>query len=101
MENLIMPDNTHNEIKLLQSSITGDATSFEIIVSKYKSLICAITYSATGDVTKSEELAQDIFVKSWKGLTTLNNLKHFRSWISTIARKIIRDHYRVKKNLMS
>ena len=95
-----MPDNTYNEIKSLQSSITGDATSFEIIVSTYKPLICAITYSATGDVTKSEQLAQDIFVKSWKGLTTLNNLKLFHSWISTVVRKIIRDHYRGKKNLM-
>jgi DNA-directed RNA polymerase specialized sigma24 family protein len=50
-----------SEIELLRASLNGSSDAFEAIVKKYQSLICAITYSATGDLEKSEELAQQAF----------------------------------------
>ena len=47
-----------NETELLQASIRGNPQAFGAIVSRYQSLVCAITFSATGDLEKSEELAQ-------------------------------------------
>jgi hypothetical protein len=41
-----------SEIELLEASARGDTTAFEVVVKKYQSLICAITFSATGDVEK-------------------------------------------------
>lgn len=60
-----MTKNTPSEIELLKASLRGQTLAFEVIVQKYQSLICAITYSATGSVEKSEELAQQAFVKGW------------------------------------
>ncbi|HUV41190.1 MAG TPA: RNA polymerase sigma factor [Sedimentisphaerales bacterium] len=86
-----------NEIELLKASVQGDAAAFETIVKSYQSFICAITYSATGDVGKSEELAQETFLSAWKDLPQLKDLGKFRSWLSSIARNIIRNWFRSQK----
>ncbi|HUT30028.1 MAG TPA: sigma-70 family RNA polymerase sigma factor [Sedimentisphaerales bacterium] len=83
-----------SEIELLQASLNGSSEAFEAIVRKYQSLICAITYSATGDLDKSEELAQQAFVNAWKNLAQLRDLASFRTWLCSIARSIIRNYFR-------
>ncbi len=86
-----------DEIEFLKASAKGDAIAFETIVKKYQSFICAITFSATGDVEKSEELAQEAFISAWKDLAQLKDLTKFRSWLGSIARNIIRNSFRSQK----
>ena len=87
----------YQENELIKASINGDAEAFEIIVKKYQSYICAITYSATGDIEKSEELAQEAFVKAWQGLSQLKNLSKFKGWLKSITSNVIRGWLRTKK----
>ncbi|MHC4726437.1 MAG: sigma-70 family RNA polymerase sigma factor [Planctomycetota bacterium] len=89
-----MTEISPNEIELLKSSRNGDTASFEAIVKKYQSFICAITFSATGDVGKSEVLAQETFISAWKDLAQLKDLNKFQSWLSGIARNIINNSFR-------
>ena len=84
----------HSEFELLRASLRGDTGAFEAIVKKYQSFICAITFSATGNVDKSEELAQETFVSAWKDLAKLKDLNKFRSWLGSIARNIVRNSFR-------
>ena len=93
-----MTKNTLSEIELLKASLRGQTPAFEVIVQKYQSLICAITYSATGSVDKSEELAQEAFVKCWKNLDQLKDLTKFRAWLCSIVRHVINDSYRKQKS---
>jgi len=86
-----------DEIEFLKASAKGDTVAFETIVKKYQSFICAITFSATGDVEKSEELAQEAFISAWKDLAQLRDLTKFRSWIGSIARNIIKSSFRSQK----
>ena len=83
-----------NEIDLLRACINGKTTAFEEVVQKYQSFICAITFSATCDVEKSEELAQETFIKAWKNLSQLKDMTKFRAWLCSIARSIIRNYFR-------
>jgi len=92
-----MPTEMYKETELLKASIQGDTIAFETIVKNYQSFICAITYSATGDVGKSEELAQETFLSAWKDLAHLKDMDKFRSWLSSIARNIIRNSFRSQK----
>ena len=87
------------EIKLLQSAMDGNTDAFEQIVKKYQSLVCAITFSGTGRVDISEELAQETFLSAWKNLRQLNKLSGFSSWLCTIARNILNNYYRKKKTV--
>jgi len=89
--------NMTKESELLQASIGGSTEAFGIIVEGYQSLICGITYSVTGDFGKSEELAQETFIRAWKGLGRLKDLGKFRAWLCTIARNVARKS--IKKGL--
>jgi len=79
-----------NEAELLQASIGGNREAFGSIVEQYQSLICGIIYSATGNLSRSEELAQETFIRAWKGLADLKEPGKFRGWLCTIARNVVR-----------
>jgi len=80
-----------NEVILLKKCLKGDSKAFEVIVSKYQELICAITYSGIADVQRSEELAHQTFINAWNKLSHLKDLSKFRPWLCSIARNNIRD----------
>jgi len=87
-----------SEGELLQASLAGNKDAFGTVVQRYESLVCAITYSATGDIGKSEELAQETFLRAWRSLRQLDDSGKFRAWLCTIARNLvhqsIRDRFR-------
>jgi len=85
------------ETELLRASMRGDATAFEVIVRKYQSVVCAITFSATTNLDKSEELAHEAFIRAWTNLAQLEDLAKFRAWLCTIARNVVRNYIRDKK----
>ncbi|MCH7920024.1 MAG: sigma-70 family RNA polymerase sigma factor [Planctomycetes bacterium] len=86
-----------NEIKLLKNCLKGHTEGFDLLVGRYQSLVCAITYSATGDVEKSEELAQETFLLAWKNLGQLKDLAKFKAWLCTIARRVIQNWARARQ----
>jgi len=87
------------EMKLLQAAKDGNTAAFEQIVNKYQSLVCAITFSGTGRVDISEELAQETFLSAWKNLQQLTKPSGFRPWLCTIARNMLNSYYRKKKTV--
>ena len=76
--------------QLVEQSIGGDREAFGVLVGRYQSLICAVTYSATGSIDRSEELAQEAFLRAWKNLPQLKDVSRFRAWLCTIARNLAR-----------
>ncbi|MHC4559263.1 MAG: RNA polymerase sigma factor, partial [Planctomycetota bacterium] len=92
-----MLGNPASDVELLQASIKGNTNAFEKIVKRYQALACAITFSATADLEKSEELAHEAFIKAWKNLAQLKDLTRFQTWFCTITHNIIRDHFRNKQ----
>jgi RNA polymerase sigma factor (sigma-70 family) len=87
------------EVKWLQLSINGDTAAFEKIVTRYQAMVCAITFSGTGRVDISEDLAQETFLSAWKNLAQLKNMDGFRAWLCAIARNALHNHYRQKKTV--
>jgi RNA polymerase sigma factor (sigma-70 family) len=85
-----MGSRTASEAELLQASLAGSRQAFGAIVEKYQGLVCGITYSATGNRPRSEELAQETFVRAWSQLRQLRDLGSFRAWLCTIARNAAR-----------
>lgn len=87
-------NHTTSEAQLLQASAAGSKEAFGAIVQRYQALVCAITYSTTGDVGTSEELAQETFVRAWKNLRQLQDPGKFRTWLCSIARNLARTSLR-------
>lgn len=86
-----------SEIELLQSCLQGQGASFELLVSRYQSLVCAITYSATLNLDKSEELAQETFLLAWKNLRQLQDLSKFKAWLCRIAKSVVLNWLRARQ----
>ncbi len=88
---------TQDVAPLLKASLQGSTQAFEAIVGRYQSLVCAITYSGTGSAEKSEELAQETFLRAWKSLDQLQDPAKFRAWLCSIARSTVQNWFRSRR----
>jgi RNA polymerase sigma factor (sigma-70 family) len=85
-----------SDTELVAAAAGGDAGAFGEIVTRYRSLVCAITYSGTGDFGLSEEVAQETFVSAWKGLAGLREPGKLKAWIAGIARNLVKSAHRAR-----
>ena len=85
------------ETELLQAGLLGNKEAFGAIVERYQSLICAITYSATGDLVDSRRLAKETFIRAWSSRTQLTDPEKFRAWLCRIARNLAAKAARIKR----
>ncbi len=53
------------DAQLVSPSLDGECDAFAQIVACYQSLVCALAYSACGDIARSEDLAQKTFLPAW------------------------------------
>jgi len=84
----------NNDAELVEGTLAGNRDAFGQIVSRYQSLISSLTYSATGNLGQSEDLAQETFITAWKHLVHLRERDKLRSWLCGIARNRINNFLR-------
>src|ERR1017187_5644444 len=89
-----MPAVEQNDAELVADSLNGSRDAFRRIVERYQTLICSLSYSATGNVSRSEDVAQETFIAAWKQLGALREPARLRAWLCGIAR------HRIQKCLL-
>src|SRR5688572_25827593 len=77
-----------SDAELVQRSLSGGTPAFSEIVARYQTLVCSLTYNATGSLSRSEDLAQEVFLTAWKELRQLREAEKLRSWLCGIARRL-------------
>lgn len=77
-----------SDADLVQRSLTGNSGAFSEIVVRYQTLVCSLAYNATGSLSRSEDLAQEVFLTAWKELRQLREPPKLRSWLCGIARRL-------------
>jgi len=75
------------DAQLVERCLAGDHEAFGRIVARYQSLICSLAYSACGNLGRSEEEAQEIFLTAWQRFDTLREPANLMSWLCGIARR--------------
>ncbi len=85
-----------NDADLVMASLGGDRDAFCTIVTRYQNLLCALAYSAVGDLKHSEDIAQETFIDAWKKLDTLRDPEKLKSWLCGIVR-FKASHFRRKE----
>ena len=78
-----------SDADLVQRSLTGGTPAFSEIVARYQTLVCSLAYNATGSLSRSEDLAQEVFLTAWKELRQLREPEKLRSWLCGIARRLV------------
>lgn len=89
-----MGPNGRTDAELVRDTLTGDRNAFAEVVGRYQTLVCSLAYSATGDLGRSEDLAQETFLAVWRQLPQLREPEKLRAWICGIARNRIQDSIR-------
>ncbi len=75
-----------NDADLVAACLAGDRAAFSPIVERYQRLLCSLAYSATGQLSRSEDLAQETFVEAWHQLAMLREPEKLRPWLCGILR---------------
>lgn len=84
------------DAELVGLCLGGDREAFGRIVERYQSLVCALTYSACGDLARSEDLAQEMFIAAWRQLPTLKEPAKLKHWLCGILRNLISNSARAQ-----
>jgi RNA polymerase sigma-70 factor (ECF subfamily) len=86
---------------LITSFLSGNNSSFEVLLNRYKNRVYGFVYSKVNDPILADDIFQDTFVKVVKTLRagSYKEEGRFLSWVLRIAHNLIVDHYR-KSNRM-
>ena len=88
-----MPVREQTDADLVADSLNGSRDAFRRIVERYQTLICSLAYSATGSVSRSEDIAQETFLAAWQQLRALREPAKLRAWLCGITRNRIHKGY--------
>jgi RNA polymerase sigma factor (sigma-70 family) len=92
--NIALEPEMLSDASLVEHSLAGDHDAFGQIVARYQSPICALAYSACGNVGRSEDIAQEIFITAWRRLGSLQEPASLKAWLYGIARNLIYNTFR-------
>jgi len=85
---------TLDDARLVALGLDGDRDAFGRLVARYQASICALAYSRCGDLSRSEDLAQETFIIAWRKLGDLKEPAKFKAWLHGIARNLIHNAFR-------
>lgn len=63
----------------------GDKAAFAKLVEQYQNRIIAVAYGVAGNRQDAEDIAQDAFIKAYKGINSLHENGAFYGWLVRIA----------------
>jgi RNA polymerase sigma-70 factor, ECF subfamily len=78
-------------VRLCQSK---NQVAFEVLVKRHHRNVMATLYRLAPDWNDSADLAQEAFIRIWKGIDKLQNPKAFKSWMTQIVTNLFYDELR-------
>ena len=74
-----------SERQLIERCREGDEQAFRELVERYKGLVFALVARSIRDPGRAEEVAQDVFVRIYRGLPTFRGESRVSTWIYRIV----------------
>src|ERR1700749_856325 len=75
----------------------GDEESFRLIFARYSRPVLSFIYDMVGDRAQAEDLAQETFVRAFRGLATLREETKLSTWLFAIAKNLAREQFRTRR----
>jgi RNA polymerase sigma-70 factor (ECF subfamily) len=83
---------------LVRRCVSGDAAAWQEIVQQYHRRIYNICYRFSGSSDDASDLAQEVFIKMYRTLSTFDTTRaSFMTWVTTVTRNLLVDHFRKGK----
>jgi RNA polymerase sigma-70 factor, ECF subfamily len=71
--------------QLVQRARAGDVQAFASLVEIHQRFVYNLALRALGDPGEAEDLAQEAFLRAWKGLPAFQGQAQFRTWLYRIV----------------
>jgi len=96
---MVAEDNTLSDEELMARIAGSDAQAFEILVQRHQRRILNLIYRSIGDRMQAEDVAQEVFLRVWRGAEDYKPKAKFTTWVYRIAVNLCLDsikssHYR-------
>ena len=93
----------HGDTKLVEDTLRGDPDAFDELVRRYKDRVYCVIYRFVGNHEDAMDLAQEVFVRAYRGLHAYRGHSQIYTWLYSIAanlgRNSLRDRSRKGRNL--
>ena len=88
---------TDEDNKIIAQILNGDQEAYAILVDKYKGPIYNLVYRMTGEHQDTDDLAQEIFVRTFASLKKYDINRIFFPWLYSIALNVLRNYQKKRK----
>lgn len=83
------------DLRIIERVKKGDKTAFELLIQKYQRPVLNIAYRFTGCAFSAEDLAQESFLRAYRGLNGFQQKAKFFTWLYRITVNLcLRDRQR-------
>ena len=83
---------------LVKEFQAGSCEAFAELVGRYQNLATSIAFANSGDLQRSEDIAQQAFLVAWQKQSELVDPDRFAGWIRGIVTNVARNERRIKEN---
>lgn len=83
--------------ELVDACLAGDGAAFGVLVGRWERKIHGAIYRILGSEDEARDLAQEAFLKAYRGLRSFKREARFSSWLYQIALNLCRDRMRRRK----
>jgi RNA polymerase sigma-70 factor (ECF subfamily) len=80
--------------QLVQAACAGNADAFTGIIARHKGRVFGMAAKYARNHHELEDLAQDIFIRVWRGLTSWSGKAPFEHWLTRVAVRACFDFLR-------
>lgn len=100
-----MPERDPRELELdlekVRASKAGDREAFDYLITKHKDIVYAVAYRFAKDQDLALDLAQDVFIRAFKGIKSFKGRSRFSTWLYRIAINTCIDYTRKQSRSVS
>lgn len=85
---------TSADTDLVARAAAGDGSAFRVLVERHRAMVYRIAYQFAGNHHDAEDIAQDVFLKVYRGLDRFRHDAQLTSWLYRIVMNVCIDHRR-------
>jgi len=88
------PDPRERDFDRVRASQAGDRGAFDELVDRYKEIVFSVAYRFARDPDLAMDLAQDVFIRAYRGIKSFQGKSSFSTWLYRIAVNTCIDYTR-------
>jgi RNA polymerase sigma-70 factor (ECF subfamily) len=83
--------------ELVEACRSGEVSAFDLLVARWEDKIRGAAYRLLGSEEEARDVAQEAFLKAYRGLAGFKREARFSSWLYQIAINLCRDRLRRRR----